>query len=76
MNAFSAAIEEGRDAVAADFQFITMRLHAPTQNNHFADMMNSLGAQSIPRARLETNPVIEATRLAYLRRVHHEHETS
>jgi DNA-binding FadR family transcriptional regulator len=37
-------------------------------------MMNSLGAQSIPRARLKTAPVIEANRLTYLRRVHQEHE--
>jgi DNA-binding FadR family transcriptional regulator len=73
MVAFSSAIEEGRDAVAADFQFHHEIAHA-TQNKHFADMMNSLGAQSIPRARLETTPTLDATRLAYLRRVHQEHE--
>jgi DNA-binding FadR family transcriptional regulator len=37
-------------------------------------MMNSLGSQSIPRARLQTTPTIDAIRLAYLRRVHQEHE--
>jgi DNA-binding FadR family transcriptional regulator len=73
MVAFASAIEEGRDAVAADFQFHHEIAHA-TQNKHFADMMNSLGAQSIPRARLETTPTLDATRLAYLRRVHQEHE--
>jgi DNA-binding FadR family transcriptional regulator len=73
MIAFSNAIEEGRDAIAADFQF-HHEIARATQNNHFADMMNSLGAQSIPRARLETNPVVDETRLAYLRRVHQEHE--
>ncbi len=73
MIAFSSAIEEGRDAVAADFQF-HHEIARATQNNHFADMMNSLGAQSIPRARLETTPALAAIRLAYLRRVHNEHE--
>lgn len=75
MSAFSKAIEEGRDAIAADFQF-HHEIARATQNKHFADMMKSLGAQSIPRARLETAPaVVDATRLAYLRRVHQEHES-
>jgi DNA-binding FadR family transcriptional regulator len=73
MQAFGSAIEEGRDAVAADFQF-HHEIACATQNSHFADMMNSLGSQSIPRSRLETNPAVDAARLAYLRRVHHEHE--
>ncbi len=73
MHAFACAIEEGRDAISADFQF-HHEIARATQNNHFADMMNSLGAQSIPRARLDTTPALDATRLAYLRRVHQEHE--
>lgn len=73
MAAFASAIEAGRDAIAADFQF-HHEIARATQNHHFADMMNSLGAQSIPRARLETSPAIGPTRLAYLRRVHQEHE--
>lgn len=73
MHAFASAIEEGRDAISADFQF-HHEIARATQNNHFADMMNSLGAQSIPRARLDTTPALDATRLAYLRRVHQEHE--
>jgi DNA-binding FadR family transcriptional regulator len=73
MNAFSGAIEEGRDAIAADFQF-HHEIARATQNSHFADILNSLGSQSIPRARLESTPIIDATRLAYLRRVHQEHE--
>ena len=73
MNAFSSAIEEGRDAVVADFQF-HHEIARATQNSHFADMMNSLGVQSIPRARLDNTPAVDATRLAYLRRVHQEHE--
>jgi DNA-binding FadR family transcriptional regulator len=73
MAAFSSAIEEGRDAIAADFQF-HHEIARATQNKHFADMMNSLGSQAIPRARLETPPSEEHQRLGYLRRVHQEHE--
>jgi DNA-binding FadR family transcriptional regulator len=74
MLAFSTAIEAGRDAIAADFQFHHEVARA-TQNKHFADMMNSLGAQSIPRTRLETTRTLDADRLAYLRRIHQEHES-
>lgn len=74
MTAFSSAIEEGRDAITADFQF-HHEIARATQNSYFADMMNSLGSQSIPRARLEITPDQEISRLAYLRRVHHEHES-
>jgi len=74
MLAFSSAIEAGRDAIAADFQF-HHEIARATQNKHFADMMNSLGAQSIPRTRLETTRTLDADRLAYLRRIHQEHES-
>lgn len=73
MTAFLSAIEEGRDAIAADFQF-HHEIARATQNKHFADMMNSLGSQAIPRARLETTSPDESQRLGYLRRVHQEHE--
>lgn len=73
MAAFLSAIEDGRDAIAADFQF-HHEIARATQNNHFADMMNSLGSQAIPRARLETTSPEEPQRLGYLRRVHQEHE--
>jgi DNA-binding FadR family transcriptional regulator len=71
--AFSNAIEGGRDAIAADFQF-HHEIARATQNNHFADMMNSLGSQAIPRARLATDDQQDPPKLNYLRRVHHEHE--
>jgi GntR family transcriptional repressor for pyruvate dehydrogenase complex len=71
--AFSNAIEGGRDAIAADFQF-HHEIARATQNNHFADMMNSLGSQAIPRARLATDDSQDPPKLNYLRRVHHEHE--
>lgn len=72
--AFAAAVEEGRDAVAADFQFHSEIARA-TQNEHFAGLMATLGAQIIPRARLEPAEAVDPQRQAYLRRVNAEHES-
>jgi DNA-binding FadR family transcriptional regulator len=72
--AFAAAVEEGRDAVAADFQFHTEVARA-TQNEHFTGLMATLGAQIIPRARLEPAREADPQRQAYLRRVNAEHES-
>ena len=72
--AFAAAVEEGRDAVAADFQ-LHSEIARATQNEHFAGLMATLGAQIIPRARLEASGVIDPQRQDYLRRVNAEHES-
>ena len=74
VDAFAAAVEEGRDAVAADFQFHSEIARA-TQNEHFAGLMATLGAQIIPRARLEPAAAVDPQRQAYLRRVNAEHES-
>ncbi|HNJ82765.1 MAG TPA: GntR family transcriptional regulator, partial [Piscinibacter sp.] len=86
LNAFSAAIEAGRDAVTADFVFHTEVARA-TQNAHFSGLLATLGVQIIPRARLDAvsgaepaeaaSPAaaLDPQRLAYLRRVHAEHES-
>ncbi|WP_341889880.1 FadR/GntR family transcriptional regulator [Variovorax sp. YR752] len=71
---FAAAVEEGRDAVSADFQFHGEIARA-TQNEHFAGLMATLGAQIIPRARLEPAAAADPQRQAYLRRVNAEHES-
>jgi DNA-binding FadR family transcriptional regulator len=71
------AVDEGRDAVAADFQ-LHLEIARATQNAHFADLMSTLGARIIPRARLEAaedDPVRAAERQAYLKRVNGEHES-
>jgi DNA-binding FadR family transcriptional regulator len=72
--AFAAAVEEGRDAVAADFQ-LHSEIARATQNEHFAGLLATLGAQIIPRARLEASGVIDPERQVYLRRVNAEHES-
>ena len=71
---FAAAVEEGRDAVAADFQLHTEIARA-TQNEHFAGLMATLGARIIPRARLDPAEAVDPLRQAYLRRVNAEHES-
>ncbi len=76
--AFAAAADAGRDAVAADFQF-HLEIARATGNPHFEQLMSTLGAPSIPRARLPSlaaagadDPVAQRD---YLRRVNAEHES-
>jgi DNA-binding FadR family transcriptional regulator len=72
--AFGAAVEAGRDAVGPDFQF-HLEIARATQNSHFADLMSTLGAMIIPRARLEPAAALSEERRDYLRRVNGEHES-
>lgn len=74
LDAVIAAVEGGQDSVAADFQF-HLEIARATQNSHFTDLMATLGAQIIPRARLEPTTEMSAERLAYMRRVNAEHES-
>ncbi|HEU0203638.1 MAG TPA: FadR/GntR family transcriptional regulator [Burkholderiaceae bacterium] len=74
LDAFTAAIDEGGDAVGPDFQF-HLEIARATQNEHFAQLMATLGTMIIPRARLDRGNVIDEERRAYLRRVNVEHES-
>ncbi len=74
LDAVAAAVEAGRDAVGPDFQF-HLEIARATQNAHFADLMASLGAMIIPRARLDGAPDAGDAQRAYLRRVNAEHES-
>ncbi|RZJ09035.1 MAG: FadR family transcriptional regulator [Rubrivivax sp.] len=75
LDAIIAAVEAGQDSVAADFQF-HLEICRATQNSHFTDLMATLGAQIIPRARLEPASLDMSTeREAYMRRVNAEHES-
>lgn len=73
LDAFVAAIEQDSDAVPSDFQF-HMEVARATGNRHFADLMTYLGTMIIPRTRVNTPNSAPEGRLAYLRRVHGEHE--
>jgi GntR family transcriptional regulator, transcriptional repressor for pyruvate dehydrogenase complex len=72
LDAMTHAVERGDDAVQADFAFHTEIARA-TQNKHFFELMETLGAMIIPRARL--NDAGPRERQAYLRRVNAEHES-
>ncbi|HRH87318.1 MAG TPA: FadR/GntR family transcriptional regulator [Rubrivivax sp.] len=74
LDAVAAAVEDGRDAVGPDFQF-HLEIARATQNAHFADLMSSLGAMIIPRARLAGAGGISDEQRLYLRRVNAEHES-
>ena len=74
LDAFGQAVEQGHDAVAADFQFHSEIARA-TQNDHFARLMGTLGSGVIPRARLANGEPPNEERLAYLKRVNAEHES-
>ena len=75
--AFGERVEEGRDAVGADFQ-LHLEIARATQNPHFVDVLSAMGTTSIPRARLEPDrpidPAAQAERRQYLLGVHAEHE--
>lgn len=72
--AFEASIHADSDAVPSDFQF-HMEVARATGNRHFADLMTYLGTMIIPRTRINTANSAPEGRLAYLQRVHHEHES-
>ena len=72
IEAFTQAVEAGRDAVNADFRF-HQEIARATQNAHFANLLATFGAPSIPRARLDPSRPADEERQAYLRRVNAEH---
>jgi len=74
LDAFTQAVEAGRDAVSADFMF-HLEITRATQNPHFVNLMGTLGSMAIPRARLDPTAAPDPERQAYLRRVNVEHES-
>jgi GntR family transcriptional repressor for pyruvate dehydrogenase complex len=71
---FDKALEAGTDAVHADHQF-HQAIARSTLNHHFVDLMHSLGAGVIPRARIGNLLSPDPERQNYLRRVNQEHES-
>ena len=74
LESIARAVEEGRDAVASDFEF-HLEIARATQNSHFSELMDTLGSSSIPRARLDPSGNLTDERRLYLRRVNGEHES-
>jgi DNA-binding FadR family transcriptional regulator len=74
LQAFHDSIRAESDAVPSDFQF-HLEVARATGNRHFADLMVYLGAMIIPRTRINTAHAAPEGRLAYLERVHSEHQS-
>ena len=74
LNAFAHAIEWGHDSVGADFQF-HLEIARSTHNQHFVELISSLGSMIIPRARLDKPEALIPERREYLRHVNAEHES-
>jgi GntR family transcriptional repressor for pyruvate dehydrogenase complex len=73
LDEFAAAVESGREAVAADLRF-HLGIARATQNPRFAELMGALGVGMIPRARLDDDAPTSPERREFLRRVNAEHE--
>lgn len=74
LDAVAKDFEAGRDSAAADFQF-HLEIARATQNNHYTELMATLGSMIIPRARLVPEGEASEEHRRYLRRVNSEHES-
>jgi len=72
LTSFTRAVEQGQDAVGADFRF-HLEITRATGNAHFESLVTTLGTAIIPRARLDPSAASADERQAYLRRVNAEH---
>ena len=73
LQGFEQALEGDSNAVPNDFDF-HLAIAKATGNRHFVDLLDHLGTRIIPRTRINTPGLSENGQLAYLRRVHAEHE--
>lgn len=74
LETFYEAIDAGQDAADADFQF-HREIACATQNSHYVGFIDALKPGLIPRARLAQGLDSPAGRVAYLKRVHQEHDS-
>ncbi len=73
LHGFVQALEGDSNAVPNDFDY-HLAIAKATGNRHFVDLLDHLGTRIIPRTRINTPGMGEPGQLAYLRRVHAEHE--
>ncbi|CAN5909952.1 FadR/GntR family transcriptional regulator [soil metagenome] len=71
--AFAANISVVGDTVAPDFHF-HLAIARATGNRYFGDLMGQLGLAVIPRTRVSSARLGEASRTQHLQKVHQEHE--
>jgi DNA-binding FadR family transcriptional regulator len=72
MDAFSLALDNGKDTVEPDYRF-HQNLAKATHNRYFTEIMRNLGTATIPRTRVRALPST-ADHVLYLRGVNREHE--
>ncbi len=73
LQGFVQALEGDSNAVPNDFDY-HLAIAKATGNRHFVDLLDHLGTRIIPRTRINTPGMNQTGQLAYLRRVHAEHE--
>ena len=74
LQTFKASIGLDSDNVASDFEF-HIEVAKATDNRHFADLMSYLGTMIIPGGRITASFSNSSDRVAYLQKVHAEHES-
>lgn len=74
MDQMSAAIAAGNDAIQPDIAF-HRAVASGSDNVHFLKLFNYLGELSVPRARVNTTALAEASREQYLNRINAEHRS-
>ena len=74
LQTFKDSISLDSDNVASDFDF-HIEVARATDNRHFADLMGYLGTMIIPRGRITSSFNTVAEKVAYLHKVHAEHES-
>jgi DNA-binding FadR family transcriptional regulator len=73
LQGFEQALDGDSNAVPNDFDY-HLAIAKATGNRHFVDLLDHLGTRIIPRNRINTPGMNQTGQLAYLRRVHAEHE--
>jgi len=71
--AFEAQIEPGGDTIGAD-QAFHQQVAIATGNRYFHEILAQMGASIIPRTRVDTAQLARDDQMAYLARVHREHQ--
>ena len=73
LDSFQASARNGADTVAADMEF-HLAIAQACDNRYFHDILSQLGANIIPRSRIDSAKLAQDAPGAYLERVTREHE--
>lgn len=73
LDTFQHAAATGENAVASDVQF-HLQIAQASGNRYFHDILNHLGSNIIPRARINSAKIAQDEPSSYMERVNREHE--